>query len=154
MLFSVAVAGKKETIYVDDVYDEYGYDSVYDPGVDGRGKGKGSDYEMYDPHEGNQPKPDGNGGFLLSDSGGMGSLHKMCGNSPIPVIVCNGCSAGYPRYSKPCNEPENGNSEKFKCGVRCGEGYKASIKKMKCIGGRWKKLPANGKIRCLKKKKN
>ena len=52
----------------------------------------------------------------------------MCGSSPIPVIVCNGCEKGYPRYSKPCNEPDDGNHEKFKCGVRCGKGHKVCLK--------------------------
>jgi len=140
-LFSMAVA-KKETQIMYDTFDEY---NALQP--------KANTYSEYNPFEGMTMKEDSNGGMVMSDTGGRSVLHKMCGNSPIPVVVCNGCASGYPRYTKPCNEPDDGNHDKFKCGVRCGEGFKASIKKMKCIGGRWKKLPANGKIRCLKKRR-
>lgn len=143
-LFSMVVA-KKETIIVEDDYADYPESDDF------LGAKKG--YEIYNPFEGMETSISSNGDMVLSDTGGRSIIHKMCGNSPIPVIVCNGCNSGFPRYTKPCNEPTDNNSDKFKCGVRCGDGYKASIKKMKCIGGRWKKLPANGKIRCLKKRK-
>lgn len=139
LTFSEISAKQKETIIVE--ADDYDY--TYG-GVDARARGM----VVFDPFEGLEPGPDGQ--FVGNDAGGQPIVHKMCGQSPIPVIVCNGCSSGFPRYTKPCNQPDQENQGKFKCGVKCGPGFKPSIKRMKCIGSRWKKLPANGKVRCVK----
>merc|ERR1711935_1033075 len=89
---------------------------------------------------------------ILNDDGERASKHKTCSGVPIPRIVCAGCLPGYPHYTRPCDEPDEGNN-KFKCRAMCGRGFKPTINRMKCVGGQWKKLPANGKIRCQRIKR-
>ena len=121
-----------------DISDDYEYD--YGSDIEGR-LGK----TVYDPMEG---FPSGPNGLVLMDEGGSAPKHRLCGTSPIPKIVCNGCQTGYPKYSRPCNQPDPTNVRKFKCRTNCGPGFQPAIRKMKCVGGLWKKLPAIGRIRC------
>ncbi|CAG5088003.1 Oidioi.mRNA.OKI2018_I69.PAR.g11699.t1.cds [Oikopleura dioica] len=112
------------------------------------------DYVLYDPNDIDRSSDDF--GFLgpMSDTGGVRNLHGMCGGVKLPGISCKGCKKkdGFPRYDKPCHEPEAGNHGKFKCKVLCGPGFTPTIRRMKCIGNIWKKYPSMGAVRCIKDK--
>ena len=42
--------------------------------------------KTFDPFEGTVQGTDDNGNMVFQDAGGNPVKHKMCGNSPIPVI--------------------------------------------------------------------
>ena len=56
----------------------------------------------------------------------------MCGGVKLPGISCKGCkkNQGFPKYDKPCHEPEPGMHGKFKCKVLCGPGFTVNIFKL------------------------
>ncbi|CBY11178.1 unnamed protein product [Oikopleura dioica] len=111
------------------------------------------DYVLYDPNGVDERIGDD---FLgaMNDGGGVRNLHGMCGGVKLPGISCKGCkkNQGFPKYDKPCHEPEIGQHGKFKCKVLCGPGFTPTIRRMKCIGNIWKKYPSMGAVRCIKDK--
>ena len=75
---------------------------------------------------------------------GKSSIQSMvtCHEQNLPPISKRSQSSA--SYGHPCNSTEPIDMFKFKCRVKCGRGFKPTIKRIKCLNGQLKRNP-NGK---------